>query len=167
MKVKSESEVAQLCPTLRDPKDRSPPGSLSLGFSRKSTGVGCRGLLRPKELKRLKTRSCSGEKAPRSHGWQRSRAGGFRDAPGGPLAKNRPCGAGHVGTIPGQGTRNPHAAGQLGPHTTTAEPVSCSGQSHTTQQRICVPQLRPDTAKQINIKKKKNKRVQKMGHGAG
>ena len=27
MKVKSESEVAQLCPTLSDPKDCSPPGS--------------------------------------------------------------------------------------------------------------------------------------------
>ena len=27
MKVKSESEVAQLCPTLRDPMDYSPPGS--------------------------------------------------------------------------------------------------------------------------------------------
>jgi len=27
MKVKSESEVAQLCPTLRDPIDCSPPGS--------------------------------------------------------------------------------------------------------------------------------------------
>ena len=27
MKVKSESEVAQLCPTLRDPMDRSLPGS--------------------------------------------------------------------------------------------------------------------------------------------
>ena len=27
MKVKSESEVAQLCPTLGDPMDFSPPGS--------------------------------------------------------------------------------------------------------------------------------------------
>ena len=27
VKVKSESEVAQLCPTLRDPMDCSPPGS--------------------------------------------------------------------------------------------------------------------------------------------
>ena len=27
MKVKSESEVLQLCPTLSDPMDRSPPGS--------------------------------------------------------------------------------------------------------------------------------------------
>ena len=34
MKVKSESEVAQSCPTLCDSRDGSPPGSLSLGFSR-------------------------------------------------------------------------------------------------------------------------------------
>ena len=27
MKVKNESEVAQLCPTLSDPMDSSPPGS--------------------------------------------------------------------------------------------------------------------------------------------
>ena len=27
MKMKSESEAAQSCPTLRDPMDRSPPGS--------------------------------------------------------------------------------------------------------------------------------------------
>ena len=34
MKVKSESEVTQSCPTLRDPMDCSPPGSPSMGFSR-------------------------------------------------------------------------------------------------------------------------------------
>ena len=34
MKVKSESEVAQSCPTLRDPMDCSPPGSSIHGFSR-------------------------------------------------------------------------------------------------------------------------------------
>ena len=34
MKVKHESEVTQLCLTLCDPIDGSPPGPLSLGFSR-------------------------------------------------------------------------------------------------------------------------------------
>ena len=34
MKVKSESEVVQSCPTLGDPMDCSPPGSSSVGFSR-------------------------------------------------------------------------------------------------------------------------------------
>ena len=38
VKVKSESEVAQSCPTLRDPMDCSLPGSSVHG---KSTGVGC------------------------------------------------------------------------------------------------------------------------------
>ena len=32
MKVKSESEVAQLCPTLSDPMDCSPPGSSAQGI---------------------------------------------------------------------------------------------------------------------------------------
>ena len=32
MKVKSESEVAQSCPTLSDPMDCSPPGSLVHGI---------------------------------------------------------------------------------------------------------------------------------------
>ena len=40
MKVKSESEVAQSCPTLSDLIDRSPPGSSVHGiFPGKSTGV--------------------------------------------------------------------------------------------------------------------------------
>ena len=45
MKVKSESEVAQLCPTLCDPMDRSLPGSSIHEFPGKSTGVGCHYLL--------------------------------------------------------------------------------------------------------------------------
>ena len=32
-KYESESEVAQLCPTLRDPRDCSPPGSSAHGIS--------------------------------------------------------------------------------------------------------------------------------------
>ena len=32
MKVKSESEIAQLCPTLGDPMDCSPPGSSAHGI---------------------------------------------------------------------------------------------------------------------------------------
>ena len=46
MKVKSESEVTQSCPTLRDPMDCSLPGSSVHGiFPGKSTGVGCHCLL--------------------------------------------------------------------------------------------------------------------------
>ena len=35
------------------------------------------------------------------------------DFPGGPVVKNPPSNAGDVGLIPGQGTKIPHAAGQL------------------------------------------------------
>ena len=44
------------------------------------------------------------------------------DFPGGPVVKNPPSSAGDPGLIPGQGTRIPHAAGQLSPRTTTTEP---------------------------------------------
>ena len=46
MKVKSESEGTQSCPTLRNPMDCSLPGSSIHGiFPGKSTGVGCHHLL--------------------------------------------------------------------------------------------------------------------------
>ena len=47
IKVKSESEVAQSWPTLRDPMDCNLPGfSSPWDFPGKSTGVGCHHLLR-------------------------------------------------------------------------------------------------------------------------
>ena len=39
------------------------------------------------------------------------------------MVKNLPYNAGDVGSIPGRGTGIPHATGQLGLHTTTAELV--------------------------------------------
>ena len=39
------------------------------------------------------------------------------------MVKNPPSNAGDVGSIPGQGTKIPHATGQLSPHATTTEPV--------------------------------------------
>ena len=41
-----------------------------------------------------------------------------RDFPAGPVVKNPPSNAGHVGSIPGQGTKIPHATGQLSPQAT-------------------------------------------------
>ena len=100
-----------------------------------------------------------------------------RDFLSGPVVKKLPSNAGDTGSIPGWGTKIPHAAGQLSPHTTTTEPtypgahapqlerenphattgkkpVRCNGdpthcneRSHMLQQRPQVPQLRPDTAK--------------------
>ena len=43
------------------------------------------------------------------------------DFPGGPVVKNLPSSAGNMGSIPGWGTRIPHAMGQLSQHTTTTE----------------------------------------------
>ena len=44
-----------------------------------------------------------------------------RDFPGGPVVKNLTYNAGDSGSIPGQGTKVPHAAGQLSQHATTAD----------------------------------------------
>ena len=45
------------------------------------------------------------------------------DFPGGPVVKNLPYNAGDAGSIPGQGTKIPHATGQLSPRATATELV--------------------------------------------
>ena len=48
----------------------------------------------------------------------------YGDLPGGPVAKNPPCYAGDKSSIPGPGTKTPHALKQLPscyPHITTTE----------------------------------------------
>ena len=45
----------------------------------------------------------------------------LRGFPGGPVVKNPSSNAGDAGLIPGQGTKIPHAAGQLSPRATTIE----------------------------------------------
>ena len=45
------------------------------------------------------------------------------DFPGGPVVKSLPCNAGDMSSIPGQGTKTPHAQEQLSPYAATAEPV--------------------------------------------
>ena len=52
---------------------------------------------------------------------------------GGPVVKNLPSNAGDAGSIPGQGTKIPHAAGKLSPSTATTEPMRLN-------YRACVPQ---------------------------
>ena len=44
-----------------------------------------------------------------------------REFPGGAVVKNPPSNAGDAGSIPGKGTKIPHAAGQISPRTTTTE----------------------------------------------
>ena len=54
------------------------------------------------------------------------------------MVKNPSSNAGDAGLIPGQGTKIPHAAGQLSLRATTIEPAN-SG-ARTPQRRACVPQ---------------------------
>ena len=62
-----------------------------------------------------------------------------------------------MGSIPGQGTKIPHATGQLSPCPTTTESTRHSKRSHMLQQRSLMPQRRLDAIEQINkLKKKQN-----------
>ena len=47
----------------------------------------------------------------------------FKDFPGGPGLKNSLCNAGDVGSIPGQGTKIPHAMEQISLCAITREPT--------------------------------------------
>ena len=78
------------------------------------------------------------------------------------MVKNPPSSAGDAGSIPGPGTKIPHAAGQLGPRATTTEPTrpgACAQQLERENPRVTTRekpaccneepalQLRPDAAK--------------------
>ena len=71
-----------------------------------------------------------------------------RDFPGGPVVKNLSSNAGFAGSIPGWGTKIPHAAGQLGPLITTTEPAHIkerAGMPQATEPACsgaCTPQLK-------------------------
>ena len=66
------------------------------------------------------------------------------DFPGGPVAKNPPATAGDVGSIPGRGSKTPHAAGQLSLcHNYWAQVLEPSG--HV--ERSCQLQPPPEAAK--------------------
>ena len=58
---------------------------------------------------------------------RREKSGVF---PGGPVLKNPLCNAGDPGSISDQGTKIPHAAGQLNPHTITTESHNKEPLSH-------------------------------------
>ena len=82
------------------------------------------------------------------------------DLPGGPVVKNPPSNAGDAGSIPGRGTKIPHATGQLSLRASTREPSRCNERSRMPQRTSCVPQLRPNAAKKKppkNKNKNKNK----------
>ena len=49
------------------------------------------------------------------------------------MVKNPSSNAGDAGSIPGRGTKNLHAAGQLSPRATTTEPVCRNYRAHVPQ----------------------------------
>ena len=63
------------------------------------------------------------------------------------MVKNPPSNAGCVGSIPGQGTKIPHAEGQLSLCATTTELARLNKRAHVllitepTRSEACVPQL--------------------------
>ena len=81
---------------------------------------------RRKMARRQRRRKNCGEKGRERKGRREERINTKlkgRDFPDGPVVKNPPSNAGDVGSIPGQGTKIPHASGQLSPRATTREPV--------------------------------------------
>ena len=56
-----------------------------------------------------------------------------RDFPGGPVVKNPPSNAGDTSSIPGQGTKIPHATGQLSLPATTTELVRLNKRARVLQ----------------------------------
>ena len=77
-----------------------------------------------------------------------------RDFPCDPVVKNLSCNAEDAGSIPGRGTKIPHAMGQLSLRATTREPMRHNYRAHllwslhlNKEPVRCVLQLRPDAAK--------------------
>ena len=79
----------------------------------------------------------------------------WRGFPGGPVVKNLPSSAGSVDSIPGWGTKIPHATGQVSLYThdyrartlQLGTPVRCRESSCKRQWRSHVPSLRLDAAR--------------------
>ena len=133
--LKSESEVAQSCPTLCDPIDCSLPGSSIHGiFQAKSTGVGCHCLL----LLQVKSKHVGTSSGLRYHSVLQHWKCRTWDFTGGPVIKRLPCNAGDVGSIPGQWTKVPHATEKLSWSPTTTEPAH-SGVHEQQLKSSCTP----------------------------
>ena len=58
-----------------------------------------------------------------------------------PVVKNPPSNAVDMGSIPGWGTKIPHVAGQLSPHTTTTERARMPQTTEPMRSGAHVPQL--------------------------
>ena len=127
-----ESEVAQSCLTLSDPMDCSPPGSSIHGIfqARKWSGVPLPSpYMQIVILNITKATRCDSDSADLS---KMLTSNIPREFPGGPVAKNPPCNAGDVGSIPGWGTKIPRIAEWISPCPTTTQPACGS-------ERSCMP----------------------------
>ena len=63
------------------------------------------------------------------------------------MVKNLPTNAGEVGSIPGQGTKIPHAMEQLSLSVATTELFDWREKSMYCKERFCMPQLSSDMVK--------------------
>ena len=79
----------------------------------------------------------------------------YRDFPSGPVVKNPPSNAGDARSIPGRGTKIPHATGQLSPRATITELARLNKKAHVPQTTeptcpgACVPQLERENPHKI------------------
>ena len=68
------------------------------------------------------------------------------DFPNVPVVKNPSSNAGDKGSIPGWGTKIPHATGQINPRATTREKLMHHSEEH---ERYSMPKLKPSATKTI------------------
>ena len=73
--------------------------------------------------------------------------------PGGPVVKNLPCNAEDADSIPGQGTKIPHATVQLSPRVTAR---ACEARGETPHDAVAASCAATSTPDAVKLKKKKN-----------
>ena len=141
MKVKSEREVAQSCPTLSDPMDAKEPTRLlhPWDFPGKSTGVGCHCLLRSWSLEDVYPHSDLYLLGARSSDHLYPPHDDQKCLHGGSVVKNLPANARDTGLIPDLGRshlRRSNWAYALEPGNrnywspSALEPMFCNKRSH-------------------------------------
>ena len=80
------------------------------------------------------------------------------------MVKNPPFNAGDVGSIPGQGTKIPHAAGQLNPSAATTEPAHSGARApQLDSPRTATKSLCATTETQRSKREREGKKERKEG----
>ena len=67
----------------------------------------------------------------------------MRDFAGDPVVKNPSCNAGDASSIPGWGTKIPHASGQLSPCTAITEPMRSGALAPQVERSLCAATKNP------------------------